>query len=91
MVKTTIYIVVGIMLWFTVGIIGSGFGNANLRAEFPRKEHYWSDSERAREARKDCGFAISMSIAGPMNLITSAIISGLGASGWSLSCTPVPR
>lgn len=72
------------VLWVSLGLVGSGMLNANLQYYFP--EH------NAVSKKQDLGFSIALGLlGGPFTLVAATVVTGFGATGWTLSTVPYPR
>lgn len=68
------YVVIGILLWFALGLVASGFTNAY----FQNKYNKCGDIEQH-------AFATGFALGGPFSLFVAFFHSGYGKYGWSLS------
>lgn len=74
-------VVVLSIVWVVCGVLAAGLLNADLR--------YRPDPRRTlHNARADWGFAMAIGLfGGPIAFVFASIITGFGASGWSLKRT----
>jgi hypothetical protein len=63
------------LIWLPTGFIAAGFLNATAKVDFS----FYSE----RECRSMIAFGL---IGGPGVLLASLVISGVGTTGWSISC-----
>jgi hypothetical protein len=61
-----------VIIWFALGLAGSGFIYAMMRHDYP-------DSSTKKQ---DAGQSILLSWAGPISLVILYLMSGFGEHGW---------